>query len=49
VAMNVLQFSLDDFRLVVMARAAWRRRQCVGEKEGSDSWLVPFAVAQSNV
>jgi len=33
-AMNVLQSSLDDFGLVVMARAAWRRRQCFGEEGG---------------
>jgi len=45
-AMNVLQLSLDDFGLVVMAHAAWRRRKCFGE-EGRQ--LVSFAVAQSNV
>jgi len=45
-AMNVLQSILDDFGLVVMAHAAWRRRKCFGE-EGRQ--LVPFAVAQSNV
>ena len=32
--MNVLQSSPDDFGVVVMARAAWRRRQCFGEEGG---------------
>lgn len=34
ISMNALQSSLDDFGLVVMARAAWRRRQCFGEEGG---------------
>jgi hypothetical protein len=36
--MNILQSSPDDFALVVMARAAWRRRQCFALEGGE----VPF-------